>query len=142
MTLEQIFKIANTFALVAWIALVFLPRGERVIALYRYGAIGLLVALYVTLLIAFSGNPSEVDFTTLGGIKALFAKDEAVLAGWVHYLALDLFAGVWLAERFDAKRISRFVQAPILAATFISGPFGLLLGYLALGAFKGVRARE
>ena len=57
------------------------------------------------------------------------------LAGWVHYLAFDLFVGLWIAARADAMRLSLVVQAPILTATFMFGPLGLLL-------FHGVLATE
>ena len=46
---------------------------------------------------------------------------------WIHYLAFDLFVGLWIARDADAKGFSRFVQAPILLATFMAGPLGLFL---------------
>ena len=61
-----------------------------------------------------------------------------LIAGWVHYLAFDLFIGVWIAERLDAERLSRWIQTPILIATFLFGPLGLLLG-IAPGAFIDAR---
>ena len=49
---------------------------------------------------------------------------------WTHYLALDLFAGLWIAEDADARRIGRVVQAPVLLLTFLAGPAGLFLHLL------------
>ncbi|MEO0908688.1 MAG: abscisic acid-deficient protein Aba4 family protein, partial [Pseudomonadota bacterium] len=37
-----------------------------------------------------------------------------------HYLAFDLFVGLWIARDADAKSISRLVQAPILLATLMA----------------------
>ena len=37
----------------------------------------------------------------------------------------------WIARDADAKGVSRFIQAPILIATFMAGPLGLLI-WLAL----------
>ncbi len=50
--------------------------------------------------------------------------------GWVHYLAFDLFVGLWIARDADAKGFSRILQAPILAATFLAGPLGLFVWLL------------
>jgi hypothetical protein len=38
----------------------------------------------------------------------------ALLAGWVHYLAFDLFVGAVMAARMDRAGVGRLVQAPIL----------------------------
>jgi hypothetical protein len=50
-----------------------------------------------------------------------------VTVGWTHYLALDLFTGLWIARDADAKKFPRLMQAPVLLLTFIAGPVGLLL---------------
>ena len=50
-----------------------------------------------------------------------------LLAGWVHYLAFDLFIGGWIAVEADKIGLNRIVQAPILLATFMLGPIGLAI---------------
>ena len=74
----------------------------------------------------------------LGAVRALFADDRALLAGWTHYLAFDLFVGSW--EVRDAQRVGvhHLLVAPCLLLTFLLGPVGLLL-YFALRA--GLRRR-
>jgi hypothetical protein len=57
----------------------------------------------------------------------LFTDQRVALAGWIHYLAFDLFVGLWIAARSDELRISRLVQAPVLVVTFMFGPLGFLL---------------
>jgi hypothetical protein len=59
-------------------------------------------------------------------VRALFMSDGGVVIGWTHYLAFDLFTGLWIARDADAKGFSRIVQAPFLAVTFMAGPIGLL----------------
>jgi Domain of unknown function (DUF4281) len=70
------------------------------------------------------------DFTTIAGVRSIFASDAGVTVGWTHYLAFDLFVGLWIARDGDAKNISRFLQAPVLFATFMAGPLGLGLWLL------------
>jgi len=60
-------------------------------------------------------------------VQKLFESPGVALAGWVHYLAFDLFVGLWIAMRSDAVGLSRWLQAPILVTTFMFGPIGLLL---------------
>ena len=71
-------------------------------------------------------------------MRAIFGSDAGVTIGWTHYLAFDLFVGLWIARDADAKGISRYVQAPILLATLLAGPLGLGI-WLALREPAGGR---
>jgi hypothetical protein len=57
----------------------------------------------------------------------LFQNRAMLLAGWVHYLAFDLFVGSW--EVRDAQRIgiAHYLVVPCLVLTFLFGPAGWLL---------------
>ena len=70
---------------------------------------------------------------SLAEVSRLFENPYLLLAGWVHYLAFDLFIGAW--EVRDARRlgIPHLLVVPCLGLTFILGPVGLLL-YLGLRA--------
>lgn len=127
-----LFGWANLFAMLAWVALIFGPRREFMFTILRDGAVGLLCLLYASLLImlmffAPGAGGDGPDFSTLEGVRTIFATDGGVTVGWVHYLAFDLFVGLWVARTADEIKLSRFVQAPILLATFLFGPFGLLI---------------
>ena len=96
----------------------------------RYGIITLFIVAYAALAaIYFFCGSGEGSFATLAGIKALLSSDPGMLAGWLHYLAFDLFVGLWIAADQDARGVSRLIQAPILVATFMLGPVGLLAAY-------------
>ncbi|MCY2985956.1 MAG: ABA4-like family protein [Planctomycetota bacterium] len=127
----QAFQIANSVALVAWISLIFLPRASWLIFALRRGLVGSICLIYTAVIFRFISEVDGGGFSTLNEVKALFGSDAVVFAGWLHYLAFDLFVGLWIAEQSDLKKIHRVFQAPILAATFLLGPFGLLL-YFAL----------
>ena len=45
---------------------------------------------------------AEGGFGSLADVATLFQKQELLLAGWIHYLAFDLFIGAW--ETRDAAR--------------------------------------
>ncbi len=127
------FSMVNLLALIAWTGLILLPRWPALLSAILYLGIGLLCLIYATGLIGLlSGlipNPQGggANFTTIAGVRSIFGSDAGVTIGWTHYLAFDLFVGLWIARDGDAKNISRFIQAPVLLATFMAGPLGLLV---------------
>jgi hypothetical protein len=131
-----VFNAVNIIAAVGWAALILLPRWPALLSAVLYLGVGLLCLIYATGLIGvLTGvipNPDGggADFTTIAGVRAIFASDAGVVIGWTHYLAFDLFVGLWIVRDADAKGLSRWVQAPILLATFIAGPLGLLVWLL------------
>jgi hypothetical protein len=146
MNWEQLFGLAGDLALAAWVALICLPRNPSIVQLIRYGVVGVLAALYASLVFAYFFRVRGGGFGSLAAVRALFGSDPVLLAGWVHYLAFDIFTGVWIAERLDGLGTSRWLQAPILIATFLFGPLGLLLCF-AVGAVgsrtsRGIRERS
>ena len=137
MAWTAIFGMVNVLALIAWAALILLPRWPALLSAILYLGVGLLCGIYASGLIGLltgvipNTGGGGADFTTIAGVRAIFASDAGVTIGWTHYLAFDLFVGIWIARDGDAKGISRFVQAPVLLATFVAGPLGLLV-WLAL----------
>ena len=127
-----VFNAANLLAMAAWLALIVLPRWPALLSAVMYLGVGLLCLVYAVCLIGvltglIPAGGGGADFTTIAGVRAIFASDAGVTIGWVHYLAFDLFVGLWIARDGDAKKISWLIQAPILLATFIVGPLGLLV---------------
>jgi len=78
---------------------------------------------------------AQGGFGSLADVAALFSQPGLLLAGWVHYLAFDLFIGAW--EVRDARRhsVSHLLVIPCLITTFLLGPIGLL-AYVILRVTK------
>jgi len=127
MSLEAAFSLFNLSALIGCMLLIFGPRRYRIVFYIPQYIIPLLLSL------AYAGLMFSHFFTVEGGygslseVAALFSVNELLLAGWVHFLAFDLFIGAWIAERSDAIGIPRLMQAVFLLATFMFGPVGLAL---------------
>ena len=148
---DTAFSLANLLALVMWAALMLLPRWPALLSAVLYLGIGLLCLAYALGLIgiltgtldAGGGQGTGMDFGSIEGVRGIFASDGGVTVGWIHYLAFDLFVGLWIARDADAKGFSRLVQAPVLLATFMAGPLGLLvwLGIREKRARAGGRGR-
>jgi hypothetical protein len=129
-----VFGIANTAAALAWLLLLLSPPGRRwTPAVWRLTGRVLPLAfgvLYVTLLAVHWRG--EGGFGSLAEVQALFDVPGALVAGWVHYLAFDLFVGTWIAQRAAALKLPHWQVLPVLLLTFLFGPAGLL-------AFVGLR---
>ncbi|RDC60755.1 hypothetical protein HME9302_01971 [Alteripontixanthobacter maritimus] len=134
---DALFGFANMLALACWIILILLPRKPFPLAFVLYAGVGLLCLAYTLGLAGIvSGalDPGAAgqggNFSSIEGVRAIFASDGGVVVGWMHYLAFDLFVGLWIARDADAKGFSRWLQAPVLAATLLAGPLGLFVWLL------------
>lgn len=130
---ETLFALTNGWAMLGWVALALLPRGPRILAAILYGGVMLLCLAYALMfagliggLVDAGGPSAPIDFTTLSGVMALFDSKGGTVLGWTHYLAFDLFVGMWIARDADAKGFGRLFQLPFLFVTLMAGPAGLL----------------
>ena len=130
MTPDQLFAICNPLALVGWIILVVAGRMRWAAALVTGAIIPALFAIVYTALILAHWHESTGNFSTLSGVAALFQNHWLLLAGWIHYLAFDLFIGSWEVRDSAKHKISHWLVIPCLFATFMFGPIGLLLYFV------------
>ena len=141
MSWPLLFSLTNLVAVLSWAALLVLPRRPAILSLVLYAGVGLLCLAYTAMFVAvfFGGvDPGRVAGApeggpaiyfsnyTIEGLRGLFLSDGGMVIGWTHYLAFDLFVGLWIAHDADAKGFARAVQLPFLLLTFLAGPIGLL----------------
>lgn len=142
MSPETVFSLAGTLAALGWAVLILGPRRFPWLnAVPMWGLPALLSAGYALIVLSrFSGSGG--GFGSLAEVARLFASDWALLAGWVHFLAFDLFVGAVLAARMDRAGIGRLVQGGVLALIFLLGPFGFLVAVLTLVALRAPVLRQ
>jgi hypothetical protein len=133
MTADSLFPVLNLAAMAAWLPLVLAPRRRWATTILPIAMPVLLGVVYVVLVIV-SLPGSEGGFSSLAGVRALFADPRGLLAGWTHYLAFDLIIGGWEARDAQERGIPHLLIVPALVLTFLLGPAGLLL-YLAIRRF-------
>lgn len=134
MDLERIFSLTSAIAVAGWLFLVLAPRKPYTQVIAGVIAPLILAAIYLGLI--FSNiQGAEGGFGSLADVAALFAKPELLLAGWIHYLAFDLFIGAWETRDAARNRIPHLVVVPCLVMTFMLGPIGLLF-YFAIRSAK------
>lgn len=136
MSFETLFTVCNTAVLPGWLLLLVAPHWPWTTRLIASVILPGLMGLVYVFLIATGLSGAEGGFSSLAEVGQLFSKPNLLLAGWVHYLAFDLFVGCW--EVRDAQKIglSHWFVVPCLLLTFIVGPTGLLLYFVLRGAVK------
>jgi hypothetical protein len=126
-SLNQWFGIAGQIATLGWFILIFMPRRIKPLFFVAEYLLPFSLGLLYSGLALASFFTAEGGYGSMSSVRELFNNDAMLLAGWVHYLAFDLFIGAWIARQADKLGLSRLSQAPILAATFMFGPVGLIL---------------
>lgn len=137
-TLSKIFLLQSRLVMVGWFILICLPFWE-----FGKSIVGIVILsiciTYVYLLLLGKrfdapGNPPKGSFFSLKGVMRLFEHPRSTLVGWIHILAFDLFVGLYIVSDAHRWDISHWMLIPILIATLMLGPSGLLL-YFLLRAF-------
>jgi hypothetical protein len=127
------FSLAGPLVMAGWAALLvslFVPPVRPYAWPTAQLAIPALFAVAYILLILEGMGAEGGGFGSIEEIRALFANDAALVAGWLHYLAFDLFVGAWIVRDGLARDIAglkALLLVPCLALTFLFGPAGLLL---------------
>ncbi|WP_422052392.1 ABA4-like family protein [Shimia sp.] len=139
MPLETAFSLAGLTAMSGWLLLLaspWLPTVSDKIAGFVLPA--LLSLGYLALILIPADTTGGFD--SLANVKTLFSHDQALLAGWVHFLAFDLFIGAWACRTARAEGIRFWWVAPSLPLIVLFGPAGLLV-YWALSAVSRLTTR-
>ena len=124
---DQLFGICNLIALSGWLILIFLPGWYSSDKFILGIVITLLSIVYTSLIINHFSLSNLRAFGSLDGILTLFQNPYMLLAGWVHYLAFDLLAGIFIRKNAVIHGIKHWILIPCLLLTFFLGPVGLLL---------------
>ncbi len=137
--LETLFSLSGALAMIGWAGLILLPRVRFVVHVLARLIVPLLIAgLYGFLMATHLGDaPAEGGFGSLAAVSTLFTVVGLLLAGWVHYLAFDLFVGTWEVEDAQRHGVPHLAVVPCLVATFMAGPLGFAL-YLAVRTVTGM----
>lgn len=135
MNADQLFSAANMVALAGWMLLVAVPYWKFTQKIIFSGILMLLSVFYAYLIVAYWGEAPDGGFSSLQQVSNLFQNPNLLLAGWIHYLAFDLLAGLFIINNAALHRVNRLLVIPCLLLTFMFGPCGLLL-YVLIRSIK------
>ena len=139
MTASGLFQVFNLVTLAGWAILatgVVLKRQWLRDSLAGTCIPVALSAAYAVL-ISFFFIGASGGFDSLESVQLLFTAPWVALAGWVHYLAFDLFMGARIARELEGQGLPRWPLVALLPLTFLFGP----AGFLAFEILKGANLR-
>ncbi len=137
MSPETVFALSNGLALLSWLALIASPASAswtRWVWRICGRAVPLLLSVGYLLMFALHWR-GQGGFGSPAEVRALFDVPGLLVAGWLHYLAFDLFVGVWIAERSQRIGLPHLATVPMLILTFMLGPVGFLC-FMAVRAWR------
>jgi len=135
MNAELIFTICNMTAMVAWLIIIIAPQWKYTSKIIQTGIIPILLGTVYLYIIATSYGSIDGGFGSLQEVGLLFQNPVLLLAGWIHYLAFDLWVGSWELGDAIKNNVPRILLIPCLVLTFFFGPIGLLL-YLLVRSMR------
>ncbi|WP_439151299.1 ABA4-like family protein [Winogradskyella sp.] len=128
MTPSEVFTLVNILAFPMWILMIILPKWKVTRILIEFKIIPLLLAvIYAIYIINSMLTGPAMDFGSLESVMQLFTLENAVLAGWVHYLTFDLLVGMWMLDLNRTLKIHQLLMVPCLIGAFMLGPIGFLV---------------
>ncbi len=123
---DLIFSLAGMLAMAGWAALLLSPLipvwSDRVAGLVIPAALSV---GYVAILLAFPAPNGGLG--SFAEVRELFSHADALMAGWIHFLAFDLVVGAWICRHGRSIGMPFWQVAPCLPVTFLFGPAGFLL---------------
>ncbi|MCG8419961.1 MAG: DUF4281 domain-containing protein [Proteobacteria bacterium] len=131
MSPDTLFLICNYAVIPAWLLLAVAPHWFWTQRIIHAAWIPMLLTVVYIFMLVSGDAPEGASFGTLEGVMLFFTIPEATLAGWVHYLAFDLFIGAWQVRDARRRGIRHIYVVPCLFFTLMTGPVGLSL-YLIL----------
>lgn len=135
MTPSEVFSIANIMVFPMWILMIVFPKWKATRFLIDFKVIPIILSLlYAFYIISSIIEGPSMDFGSLQAVMQLFTVEDAVLGGWLHYLAFDLLVGMWMLDENKTLKIHPMIMAPCLLGAFMMGPIGFLL-FMSVRAF-------
>lgn len=140
MTPETLFALAGSWMAIGWLALVLAPLAPRVADWTATIVVPAVFAVaYTGIILAFWAG-REGGYEDLASVMRLFDNPWLALAGWLHFLAFDLFVGAWEVRTARRVGMPHWLVLPCLPVTLLFGPAGYLMFLTLRAAHATARA--
>ncbi|SFL34743.1 protein of unknown function [Shimia haliotis] len=103
MSFEILFSLAGVVAMSGWLLLLLSPLMPEWSDRLAGVVLPLMLSFGYLILLILPASAKGGGFGTLADVMDLFSYEQAALAGWVHFLAFDLFIGAWLVGQQRRK---------------------------------------
>ena len=132
LTFENIYLIANWGVVPCWLLLMFLPS-HGITKFFSHSIfIPLLLSaayIFVARQIYLEGNIFEGFNLYLGleNLNEVYLNESLRLGFWLHFLAISLFVGGWIARDGIRYTVPKILTIPCLIITYFAGPLGIMI---------------
>ena len=132
LTFENIYLLANWGVVPFWLLLILMPSHNITKFFSHSIVVPLLLSVayvFVTRQIISEGNVFEGFKLYLGldGLNEIYSNESIRLVFWLHFLALSLFVGAWIARDGARHMVPKALSAPCILVTYFTGPFGIII---------------
>ena len=133
LTFKNIFLYFNFGVLPFWLMIILIPNSRITKVLVNSIIIPLILAItyiyviYKAILLGESLLQTFSLYLNLDNLYTLFSIESFLLVFWLHFLALNLFLGSWIASDGVKYNMPKSLVFVPLILVYFSGPVGLVL---------------
>tara|TARA_B100000674_G_scaffold468893_1_gene455177 strand:+ start:40 stop:510 length:471 start_codon:yes stop_codon:yes gene_type:complete len=129
---ETIYLVANWGVIPFWLLLIFIPNHGLTNFFVQSIIVPIILAVaYVYLSYNLYLENNIFDgfelYKGLDGLYSMFANEILLLVFWLHFLAISLFVGSWIARDSNKHFVPKIITIPSLILTYFTGPVGLVV---------------
>ncbi len=135
LTFENIYLFANWGVVPFWLLLVFIPNH----AITKIFCHSIIVPLLLTIAYVFVTHQIILEgsilkgfnlYLGLDGLNEIYSNESLRLVFWLHFLAISLFIGSWIARDCQRYMVPKFLSIPCIIITYFAGPVGIVTYWL------------
>ena len=132
LTYENIYLFANWGVIPFWLLLILMPN-HNITKFFSHSIISpLLLAvayIFVVRQIILEENifGGFKLYLGLDGLGEIYSNESLRLIFWLHFLAISLFVGAWIARDGERHMMPKALSAPCILITYFTGPFGIVI---------------
>ena len=132
LTYENIYLFANWGVVPFWLLLILMPN-HNITKFFSHSIVAplLLTVAYIFVVrqIILEENIFEGFKLYLGldSLNKIYSNESLRLVFWLHFLAVSLFVGAWIARDSERHMMPKAFSAPCILITYFTGPFGILI---------------
>ena len=136
LTFENIYLWTNFAVLPFWLILIVIPNSKFTQFFVNSIILPLILAavyVYIMYQIILIDEPIFDIFKlylSLDNLYTIFSTEAFLLMFWIHFVALNLFLGIWIARDGLKYHMSRSLIFIPLILVYFTGPVGLVLYWL------------
>ena len=132
LTFENIYLLANWGVVPFWLLLILMPNH----GITKFFSHSIVAPLLLTLAYIFIARQIILEgnifvgfnlYLGLDGLDKIYSNESLKLIFWLHFLAISLFVGSWIARDTQRYMVPKILSIPCIVITYFTGPLGIVI---------------